>query len=351
MPKGVVWRQEDICTAVIRDPQLRLKPHLGPEDEAPEQIVQLSMGPLMHASGQWSALGALCHGAKVVLFTEHHVDMARVLRLVEDEHIVSLNLVGDVSAVPFLEELRRKQYDTSSLLLLGSGGTMLSSESKRELLERIPTVLAISEAVGSSEAPVEAASVATRNHAPPSLKFNARPETAVLDGDLRPVAPGSGEIGRLAVRGPIPLAYVNDPEKTARTFIELDGVRWSLPGDMATVEADGSIRLLGSGSLCINTGGEKVFPEEVEAVLRSHPQVADVLVVGRADGRLGEQVVAVVQPTEGAAGPSIDELQSWCRPRLAGYKLPREVCVVDRIRRSPAGKPDYRWAQDLVTDV
>ena len=348
MPKGVVWRQADICTAVIRDPAARLAPHLAPGDPGPDQIVQLSLGPLMHASGQWSALGALCHGAKVILYPEHHVEMARVLQLVEGERIISLNLVGDVSAVPLLAELRARGYDTSSLRLLGSGGTMLSSHSKQELLDRIPTVLAISEAVGSSEAPVEAASVATRGGAPPSLTFSARPDTAVFDDDLRPVAPGSGQVGRLAVRGPIPLGYLNDPDKSARTFVEVDGVRWSLPGDMATVETDGSIRLLGRGSLCINTGGEKVFPEEVEAVLRSHPQVDDVLVVGRPDSRFGEQVVAVVQLRDAVAPPSLDDLQAWCRPHLAGYKLPRDVCFVDRVERFPSGKPDYRWAKDLV---
>jgi fatty-acyl-CoA synthase len=311
-------------------------------------MVQLALGPLMHASGQWSALGALCHGGTVVLYPEQHVRMARVLGLVEDELIVSLNLVGDVSAVPLLEELRANSYDTSSLRLLGSGGTMLSNQSKQELLERLPTVLAISEAVGSSEAPVEAASVATRGGAPASLTFNARPDTAVLDDDLRPVAAGSGQVGRLAVRGPVPIGYLNDPEKTARTFVEVDGVRWSLPGDMATVEADGSIRLLGRGSLCINTGGEKVFPEEVEAVLRSHPQVADVLVVGRPDRQFGEQVVAVVQPHDGSEGPSLESLQAHCRGQLAGYKLPRDVRIVSTVQRSPSGKPDYRWAREIA---
>src|SRR5437763_9541003 len=179
---------------------------------------------------------------------------------------------------------------------------MLSGDAKAELLERIPTVVAISEAVGSSEAPVEAATVTTRGGAPPqSLKFNARPETTVLDDGLRPVEPGSGEVGRLAVRGRVPIGYHNDPEKTARTFVEIDGVRWSLPGDMATVDADGSIRLVGRGSQCINTGGEKVYPEEVEAVIKTHPGVADTIVVGRPHPRWGHQVVALVEPKDGAA--------------------------------------------------
>ena len=350
MPKGVVWRHGDITTAVIRDPAARLAPHLPPGAEAPDQIVQLSLGPLMHASGQWSALGALCHGGKVILFAEQHVDLGRVLQLVERERIVSLNIVGDVHAVPLLKELRAERYDTSSLCLLGSGGAMLSSQSKQQLLERIPSLLAISEAIGSSEAPVEAASVATRDGAPPSLTFAARPETAVFNDDLCPVVPGSGEVGRVAVRGPVPLGYHNDPEKSARTFVTVNGVRWSLPGDMATVEADGTIRLLGRGALCINSGGEKVYPEEVEAVLKTHPDVADALVIGRPHPRLGEQVVAVVQPTDGRRLPSLEALQAHCRGHLAGYKVPRAVHAVGRVERSPSGKPDYRWARAVVIE-
>jgi acyl-CoA synthetase (AMP-forming)/AMP-acid ligase II len=277
--------------------------------------------------------------------------MVTVLQLVERERITSLNMTGDVSAVPLVDELRAHpgDYDTSSLRLLGSGATMLSGDAKAELLERIPTVVAISEAVGSSEAPVEAATVTTRGGArPQSLKFNARPETAVLDDDLRPVQPGSGQVGRLAVRGRVPIGYHNDPDKSARTFIEIDGVRWTHTGDMATVEADGSIRLLGRGSECINTGGEKVYPEEVEAVVKTHPGVSDALVVGRPHPKWGHQVVALVQLTDGA-DLGLDELDAHCRPHLAAYKLPRDLVTVERIQRSPTGKPDYDWARRSVT--
>jgi acyl-CoA synthetase (AMP-forming)/AMP-acid ligase II len=372
LPKGVVWRQEDIFFAVlgggnpggppisapgeidrnvIERPALRLQSFLPPGDPGPDQFVQLALGPLMHASGQWSALTVLLGGGKVVLYPDRQMSMDRVLQLIEQERITSLNIVGDVNAVPLVEELRRSKgrYDTSSLRLLGSGGTALSASVKEELLALLPSVLAISEAVGSSEAPVEAASVTMRGgHTPPSMRFNARPETAVLDEDLRPVEPGSGAVGRVAVRGRVPVGYHNDPEKSARTFVEIDGVRWSLPGDMATVEADGGIRLLGRGSLCINTGGEKVFPEEVEGVLRSHPHVADALVVGRPDPKYGQQVVAVVQPSDLAQPPSLASLQAHCRGQVAAYKLPRHLCVVERIERSPAGKPDYRWAKEVA---
>jgi acyl-CoA synthetase (AMP-forming)/AMP-acid ligase II len=201
--------------------------------------------------------------------------------------------------------------------------------------------------VGSSEAPVEAASVTMRDaNAPPSLRFNARPETAVLDDDLQPVAQGSGVVGRLAVRGRVPLGYHNDPEKSAHTFVEIGGVRWTLPGDMATVEGDGSIRLLGRGTLCINSGGEKVYPEEVEAALKTHEAVVDVLVVGRPHPRWGEEVVAVVQ-SEGQ--PTIQDIRQHCRTRLAGYKLPRDLVLVPRVQRSPSGKPDYEWARRTAT--
>jgi acyl-CoA synthetase (AMP-forming)/AMP-acid ligase II len=371
-PKGVVWRQEDIFFAVLgggnpagppidkpeeikntalTNTALRLRAFLPPDDPGPEQFIQLSMSPLIHAGGQWSALATVLGGGKVVLYHERHVDMRTVLELVERERITSLNMTGDVSAVPLLDELRANPdaYDTSSLRLLGSGATMLSGDVKAELLERIPTVVAISEAVGSSEAPVEAATVTTRQGAPPqSLKFNARPETAVLDEDLQPVQPGSGRVGRLAVRGRVPIGYHNDPEKSARTFIDIDGVRWTHTGDMAAVDADGSIRLLGRGSECINTGGEKVYPEEVEAVVKSHPSVADALVVGRPDPKWGQRVVALVQLTNGAR-LDLDELDAHCRPRLAGYKLPRDVVVVERLQRSPTGKPDYEWARRMVT--
>jgi acyl-CoA synthetase (AMP-forming)/AMP-acid ligase II len=372
MPKGVVWRHEDIFFAVLgggnpagppiekpaeitKTPRtntaLRLRAFLAPDDPGPDQFIQLSLSPLMHAGGQWSALATLLGGGKVVLYHERHVDMATVLDLVQRERLTSLNMTGDVSAVPLLDELRANpaKYDTSSLQLLGSGASMLSGGAKSELLERIPTVVAISEAVGASEAPVEAATVTTRSGAPPqSLKFNARPETAVLDDDFKPVAPGSGQVGRLAVRGRVPIGYHNDPEKTARTFMEVDGVRWSLPGDMATVDADGSIRLVGRGSQCINTGGEKVYPEEVEAVVKTHPRVVDALVVGRPDPKWGQQVVALVELNEGSE-LALDELDAYCRPQLAAYKLPRDVITVERIQRSPTGKPDYEWARRSVT--
>jgi 3-oxocholest-4-en-26-oate---CoA ligase len=311
----------------------------------------LALGPLMHASGQWSALGTLLAGGTVVIYTEPSIDMARVLSLVERERVVMLTLVGDASARPLLDEIEAdpSRHDTSSLQLLGSGGAILSSEVKQRLLAAIPSVLAITEAIGSSESPVQAVAVARRDgEATQTLRFDARETTMVVDDDLRPVAAGSGIVGRLATRGRVPLGYYRDAEKSARTFVEIDGVRWALPGDMATVEADGSIQLLGRGSMCINTGGEKVYPEEVEAVVKTQPGIGDAIVVGAPDERFGQQVVVVAAATAPGAAPTLDEIREHCRSRLAGYKLPRALVVVDHVERSPAGKPDYQWAAEIA---
>ncbi len=170
----------------------------------------------------------------------------------------------------------------------------------------------------------------------------------VVDNELEPIAPGSGRVGRLATRGHVPLGYYRDPDRSARTFVTIDGQRWALPGDMATVDADGSIHLVGRGSLCINSGGEKIYPEEVEAVVVSHPKVVDAVIVGAPDPQWGEIVTAVVQPVRLDDPPDLDDLRAHCHARLAGYKAPRAIHVVERVLRSPAGKADYRWASALV---
>jgi acyl-CoA synthetase (AMP-forming)/AMP-acid ligase II len=376
MPKGVVWRHEDIffgamgggnpggppiarpddiAVSVVENPAQRLRPFLPHGDPGPPQFVSLALGPLMHASGQWSAIGTLLGGGKVVLYDRPHVEMKHVLDLIERERVNAMNLVGDASARPLLAALARAnaRWDTSSLRLLGSGGSILSADAKTALLVALPSVLAIVEGIGSSESPAQAVAVTTRSGTPAgvSLTFAAKAETMVVDDELRPVARGSGVVGRLATRGRVPLGYYKDPDRSDRTFVEIDGERWSLPGDMATIDADGTVHLLGRGSLCINTGGEKVYPEEVEAVLKGHPGVADAVVIGAPDERFGQRVVAVVAPLDGAAPPDLPSLQAHCREQLAGYKVPRALFTVAAVERTAAGKPDYTWARDVAANA
>jgi acyl-CoA synthetase (AMP-forming)/AMP-acid ligase II len=374
MPKGVMWRNEDIffgamgggnpggppitrpddvTVSVIDNPAQRLRPFLPASDPGPAQFVSLALGPLMHASGQWSAIGTLLGGGKVVLYDRPSVDMDHVLDLIELERVNAMNLVGDASARPLLATLAADldRRDTSSLLLLGSGGSILSGEAKEALMRAIPSVLAIVEGIGSSESPAQAVAVTTRAGVAASsrsLTFAAKAETIVVDDDLRPVTRGSGIVGRLATRGRVPLGYYKDADRSARTFVEIDGERWSLPGDMATIDTDGTVHLLGRGSLCINTGGEKVYPEEVEAVLKQHAAVADAVVIGAPDERLGQRVVAIVEPVAGA-NPDLESLQVHCRAHLAGYKVPRATHLVDAVVRTPAGKADYTWARAVAT--
>jgi acyl-CoA synthetase (AMP-forming)/AMP-acid ligase II len=373
MPKGVMWRSEDIffgamgggnpggppidrpeaiAVSVATNPAQRIKPFLPEGDPGPDQFVSLALGPLMHASGQWSALGTLLGGGKVVLYDRASVDMEHVLDLIEAERVNAMNLVGDASARPLVVSLQHptRERDLSSLRLLGSGGSILSGDTKEALMAALPSVLAIVEGIGSSESPAQAVAVTTRASSAPSrsLTFTAKAETMVVDDDLRPIARGTGIVGRLATRGRVPLGYYKDVDRSARTFVEIDGERWSLPGDMATIDADGTVHLLGRGSLCINTGGEKVYPEEVEAVLKAHPSVADAVVVGLPDEQFGARVVAVVEPAHVAERPPFDVLQEHCRAHLAGYKVPRAWFVVDAVTRTAAGKPDYAWARSVA---
>jgi 3-oxocholest-4-en-26-oate---CoA ligase len=373
LPKGVLWRQEDIFFATMGGgsqgapplerpeeigdiaelgPQGRFRALLPPGADPPGEYNAMALGPLMHASGQWSAWGTLLAGCTVVLYPERSMDVASALDVVQRERVTMLTLVGDALARPLAEALEAEpgRWDTSSVLMLGSGGSILSADVKRRLLERMPTVLLITEAIGSSESPVQALSVWTKAATgPDTLAFSPKDVTTVFDETLRPVAPGSGAIGRLATAGRVPLGYYKDDKKSAEAFVTVDGVRWSLPGDMATVDADGTIRVLGRGSLCINTGGEKVYPEEVEAVLKAHDAVADAVVVGVSDPRWGETVAAVVQPAPGVAWPGDEAIAAWCRSSLAGYKVPRSVHLVDAVERSPAGKADYRWAREVAS--
>ena len=220
---------------------------------------------------------------------------------------------------------------------------MLSPSTKAQIASLLPNVITI-DGFGSTETGV----IGSRMRMPGSEpeagpRFTVGEHTAVLDDDLRPVVPGSGAIGHVARRGRMPLGYFKDPTKSAATFVEIDGTRWALTGDAATVEADGTVVLLGRGSVSINTGGEKVYPEEVEVVVKDHPSVYDAMVVGAPHERWGEQVVAVVAPRPGSS-VSLDEIREHCRRSLADYKLPRALCIVEQVERGPNGKGDYKWA-------
>ncbi|MCI3950461.1 MAG: acyl-CoA synthetase (AMP-forming)/AMP-acid ligase [Acidimicrobiales bacterium] len=263
------------------------------------------------------------------------------------ERVTAVTVVGDAMARPLLDALAAEpdRFDVSSLFVFASGGAILSPATKAEIARLLPNVIVI-DTFGSSETGV----AGSRSGDGGGARFTVDESTAVLDEDLRPVTPGTGAVGRLARRGHVPLGYYKDEAKTKATFVEADGVRWVLPGDMATIDEDGTVVLLGRGSGSINTGGEKVFPEEVEAVLKGHPGVYDALVVGVPDDRWGERVVAVVQLRPGAS-LGLEDVQAHCRAELAGYKVPRDLTVVDEIRRGPNGKPDYGWAKEHARDA
>jgi len=332
---------------------------VGPVDE-PSQLLErivpgfsfLPLAPLMHAAAQWTTWSWLLAGGKTVLMPGR-LDPPTVWQAMADEGVNSLTVVGDAVGRPMVEawEADPERWDITNLFAISNGGAPMSPSLKNRLAELFPG-RAIVDGFGSSESGVQGSQRLQAGDQITGLaRFAPGPLTGVFDDDLRPVTPGSGVVGRVANSGRLPQGYLNDPVKTAETFVEVDGQRYCFTGDMATVEADGTIQLLGRGSLCINTGGEKVFPEEVESVLVNHPGVADVLVVGTPDERWGSTVTAVVAPADAAQPPSLDELREHLRPHLAGYKSPRRLVIVDRIQRSPAGKADYRWAKDVATEA
>ena len=354
MPKGVLWRHEDIFFAamgggdpmqlgnVIDDPAALSDRVLSPG------LVALPVPPLMHASAQWLAFHTLFGGGTLVLLPGGTFDPAACWRLVADERVNILVIVGDAMAGPLLDEMDRAgdEVDPSSLMALGSGGAILSPATKARLRAQFPDLVVV-DAFGASETgQLGGAPPEDDPFGPPRLSVDER--TTVFDDQLRPIRPGSGATGRLARGGRVPLRYHGDDAKSAATFVEVDGVRWSLPGDEATVEADGTIVVLGRSAQCINTGGEKVYVEEVESAMKGHATVADLVIVGVADDRWGQRVVAVVEPRPGRT-PELDALRDHGRQRLASYKLPTRLVTVDRIVRQPSGKPDYRWATNVAT--
>ncbi len=351
MPKGVMWRQDDLFAVNNRTGEVRYPPEGSLDDvratlQAPSKYppARLVPGPpLMHGTGLFTAMSVLSSAGSVVMPESRHLDVVALLDLIEAEKVTEMSIVGDAFAKPILAALDAEpdRWDISSLWLIISSGVMWSAEVKDGLLRHNPRLI-LADTLGSSEAVGMARSTSRAGRTSQTADFVLGDDTKVLTDDGRQVAPGSDEQGRLALRGRGPMGYYKDPEKTASTFLVIDGERWTVPGDFATVRADGSVQLLGRGSVCINTGGEKVFPEEVEEVLKLHPAVADAVVVGVPDERFGETVTAVVEVAGGEKRPDDAELIDWVRDRLAAYKAPRHVVGIDTIGRSPSGKVDYR---------
>jgi fatty-acyl-CoA synthase len=311
----------------------------------------MPVSPLMHGTGLMTTLATLAGGGTIVLLDHQGLDAELVWDTAEREQVQTITIVGDVFARPLLEALVRHpgRWDLSRLRGITSSGVLFSPDVKHALLRELPG-LTIVDTLGASEGmgPSNASTAADTEIA--AARFRVSDRIAVLDETTgKPVAPGSDEIGLVAMGGNIPVGYYNDPVKTASTFRVFDGKRYSVPGDYATVDADGTVRLLGRGSACINTGGEKVYPDEVEVVLRKHASVFDCAVVGVPDPRFGERVVAIVQVAENHYLDA-PELTAWCRPKLAGYKIPREWLFVDTLDRSAAGKADHTKLRALAME-
>ena len=355
MPKGVMWRHEDLyfggLGGAVAQPPIERPQQISERAEAGRGQTAIAIAPLMHGQAQWLVTSSLFSGNRVVVYTDRHFDPDGIWRLIERERVQMMTITGDAMGRPLADALAAPEagYDLSSLTILHSGAAILSKTVKQELRDHLPNVMVL-DGFGASETGYNGTVLDTQGPVA-GPRFTMNRFTSVLDEDLRPLEPGSDVVGMLARRGHIPLGYYKDPAKTAETYREdANGVRWVIPGDYAQVEASGTILLLGRGSVCINSGGEKIFPEEVEAAMKSHSDVFDVLVVGVPDPRWGERVTAVVQPRTGRR-PKLEDINALCRSKLAGYKLPRNLLLVDEVMRSPAGKPDYGWARSRAREA
>ncbi|MFE6485724.1 acyl-CoA synthetase [Streptomyces sp. NPDC057757] len=352
MPKGVMWRQEDLFFSGLGGGAPTGDPVGRPEELAErvaaggEGITFFPTPPLMHGTSTLTAFIGFNFGQRIVIHRRFAPE--EVLRTIEREQVTSVSLVGDAMLRPLIDALNgpMKGTDCSSLFSVSSSGAIMSETVREQFQALVPNVMLLNN-FGSSESGFNGTATADSG---PERGFRVRvnSRTQVVDpATHEPIA--VGEIGRIAQRGHVPLGYYNDPRKTAETFFQRDGERWVLLGDMATVDEEGIVTVLGRGSQCINTGGEKVYPEEVEQALKSHPDVYDALVAGVPDEKWGNHVAAVVQLRRGAEQPSLDDIQTHCRSRLAGYKIPRQLVITETIQRSPSGKADYRWARSVAT--
>jgi acyl-CoA synthetase (AMP-forming)/AMP-acid ligase II len=346
-PKGVIWRHEDVWR--VLGGGIDFLSGIPVEDEWVQSKRGLEMGgmtrlclaPLMHGNAQWAALASLFSGDSVVLVPKFDAD--EIWRVVERRKVNVVVLIGDAMARPLIEVFHKGGYDASSVGFISSSAALFSPSVKRQYLETFPNVM-ITDAIGSSETGFMGIGLVSADDAPTDggPRVMVGPQTTVIDEYGRIAAPGV--VGRLARGGYVPVGYYKDPAKTAELMTEVDGVRYAMPGDFARIEDDGTITLLGRGNTCVNTGGEKVFPEEVEGALKSHPDVFDAIVIGVPDECLGQRVGALVQPREGSR-PDRAGLEAHVRGHIAGYKVPRSIWLVDEITRTPSGKADYRWAK------
>jgi acyl-CoA synthetase (AMP-forming)/AMP-acid ligase II len=349
-PKGVMWRSEDIWRTLGGGIDFVTGIPLGDEWEQSSRgleataLVRLCAAPLIHGAAQVATLAALFGGDAVVL--PPRFDAHEIWRAVERHKVNVMLVIGDAMARPLIEAYRAGGYDASSLVAISSSAALFSPVIKDACTAALPNVF-ITEAIGSTETGFAGLGLVTagaQQRGGPTVKPG--PDVIVLDDQGGRAAPG--QVGRLARGGHVPLGYYKDPAKTAAMFAEVDGQRYAVPGDLARVETDGTVTLLGRGNTCVNTGGEKVFPEEVEGALKSHPDVFDALVIGLPDERLGQRVIALVQPREGRA-IDLASFEAHVRGQIAGYKVPRSVWLVDAIGRTAAGKADYGWAHRYAT--
>jgi acyl-CoA synthetase (AMP-forming)/AMP-acid ligase II len=353
-PKGVMWRHEDIYRVLFGGTDFATGEFVKDEHDlakaaaANPPMIRYPIPPMIHGATQSATWMSIFSGQTTVLAPEFNAD--EVWRRIHDHKVNLLFFTGDAMARPLLDALLAHQhagneYDLSSLFLLASTAALFSPSIKEQLLELLPNRV-ITDSIGSSETGFGGTSIVAKD-APhsggPRVTIDHR--TVVIDDDGNEVKPGSGVRGLIAKKGNIPVGYYKDEKKTAETFKTINGVRYAIPGDYAQVEEDGTVTMLGRGSVSINSGGEKIYPEEVEAALKGHPDVFDALVVGVPDARYGQHVAAVVQARPGAR-PTLSGLDSFVRAEIAGYKVPRSLWLVDEVKRSPAGKPDYRWAKE-----
>jgi fatty-acyl-CoA synthase len=358
MPKGVLWRQHDIfMSAMGGRPFMAGGAELNTYADLAEQVRAqagfrslLLIPPLMHGAAQWGVFNTISTGGWIAVPDDvKRFDADAILRLAARERVIGIPVVGDAMARPLVDQIEKGDYDLSGLLAMTNGGAPLSPTVRDRLLNALPSLM-IMDAVGASESGAQMTTIATKGADVQAATFTALADTTVVAADFsRVLEPGEGD-GWLARREFVPLGYLGDAEKTARTFPTINGVRWSIPGDKARILPDGRIELLGRDSVTINSGGEKIFAEEVERAVASHPSVYDVVVTGRPSERWGAEVVAIVQFAENRSATD-EELAEACRAHIADYKIPKMFVHSDKIVRSPAGKADYRWAKAIAAEA